>query len=134
MTTPTKHDIESEADVAQFVTLFYSRIRQDATLGPIFDGVARVNWPTHIPKITDFWTTILLGTEHYKGNPVLPHLELGRKTPIHSAHFEQWLALFIKTVDELFAGDRAEVAKMRAQSIAVVLQSKLYAEGLLHHP
>ena len=133
MTTPPKSDIESEADIAELVTLFYSRIRQDAELGPIFDDVARVNWPHHIPKIIDFWTTVLLGSERYKGNPVVPHLELGEKTPIHSVHFEQWLRLFTKTVDELFTGERAGMAKMRAQSIAVVLQSKLHGAGLLHY-
>ncbi|MFD2933491.1 group III truncated hemoglobin [Spirosoma flavum] len=81
-----------------------------------------------------FWSTVLLGAEQYKGNPFLPHLELGNKTAIHTVHFQRWLSLFNQTVDELFAGDRAEMAKIRAQSIAVALQSKLYVAGLLHHP
>lgn len=127
-----KQDIQSAADIEQLVGQFYGRVRQDALLGPIFDGVAQVDWAHHIPRLVGFWSTILLDWEQYRGNPVVPHLTLGRKTPIRLVHFERWLALFVQTVDELFAGDRAEQAKIRAQSIAVVLQSKLHAAGLLH--
>lgn len=124
-------DIETEADVARFVERFYERVRQDADLGPIFDDVARVDWPTHIPKITAFWSGLLLGTHTYRGQPMRPHLELAQKTPIRPAHFDRWLALFTQTVTELFAGERTEQAVIRAQSIATVMQSKLYVTGLL---
>lgn len=129
-----KPDIRSEADIGQLVGQFYGRVRQDTLLSPIFDGVAQVDWTHHIPRLVGFWSTILLGSEQYRANPVLPHLALGHKIVIRSAHFERWLALFTQTVDELFVGDRAEQAKIRAQSIAVVLQSKLHTAGLLHHP
>lgn len=131
---PTLHDIESEADVNRLVGQFYDRIQQDPDLGPIFNGVAQVDWAHHLPKIAGFWSTVLLGTGQYKDNPVTAHLALGQKTALHSAHFERWVGLFTQTVDELFRGERAELAKMRAQSIAVVLQTKLYGAGLLHHP
>ena len=129
-----KRDIQSEADISQLVGRFYGRVRQDMLLGPVFNDVAQVDWVHHIPRLVDFWSTILLGSGQYQGNVVLPHLALDHKTTIRSVHFEQWLALFKQTVDELFAGDRAEQAKIRAQSIAVVLQSKLHTAGLLHHP
>ncbi|MDB5242392.1 MAG: hemoglobin, partial [Spirosoma sp.] len=96
--------------------------------------VAQVDWEYHIPRLVGFWSTILLGSDQYRANPVLPHLALGHKTSIYSAHFDQWLGLFMQTVDELFVGERAEQAKIRAQSIAVVLQSKLHGAGLLNHP
>lgn len=130
----TRPDIESEADVAQLVNRFYERVRQDKDLGPIFTDVARVDWEHHIPRLVGFWSTVLLGAEQYRGNPVRPHLELAEQTALQSAHFARWLALFSETVDELFAGDRADLAKMRAQSIATVLQSKLYVAGRLDPP
>jgi len=125
------HDIVTEADITQLVGQFYDRVRRDDVLGPIFNEVAQVDWVRHIPHIATFWSTVLLGTEQYKANPIPAHLELGRKTAIRPAHFDQWLRLFTQTVDDLFSGERAELAKVRAQSIAVVLQTKLYAEGLL---
>ena len=128
-----KQDIQSEVDINQLVGQFYDRVRQDMLLGPVFNDIAQVDWVHHIPRLVDFWSTILLGSGQYHGNPVLSHLALGHKTAIRSVHFERWLALFEQTVDELFAGDRVEQAKIRAQSIAVVLQSKLHTAGLLHH-
>ena len=41
----------------------------------------------------------------------------------------RWLQLFTSTVDELFEGEKAELAKQRAMSIATVMQLKL-----LHEP
>jgi hemoglobin len=128
-----KHDIQSTTDVEELVRQFYGKVRQDVMLGPVFNVVAQVDWAHHIPRLVGFWSTVLLGSEEYKGNPVLPHLALGHKTPIGPVHFKQWLALFIQTVDELFVGERAEQAKIRAQSIAIVLQTKLHAAGLLDH-
>ena len=125
-----KQDIESEADIEKLVGQFYSLVRQDALLGPIFDDVARVDWVHHIPRLVGFWSTVLLGSEQYRSNPVPVHVALAQKTPIQSIHFERWLSLFKQTVDDLFAGERAEQAKIRAQSIAIVLQSKLYTVGL----
>lgn len=124
-------DIETPADIERLVGAFYARVRQDDQLGPIFDGVARVDWEKHLPHIATFWNTVLLGTGDYMGNPVTVHLTLGQKTLLRSAHFERWLALFIQTVDEQFVGLRAENAKIRARSIATVLQTKLYGAGLL---
>lgn len=129
-----KDDIRSTADIEELVGQFYGKVRQDALVGPIFDVVAQVDWERHIPRLVGFWSTILLGSDEYRGNPVLPHLALGHKTTIRSAHFDQWLTLFRQTVDDLFVGERAEQAKIRAQSIALVLQSKLHAAGVLHHP
>jgi hemoglobin len=40
-------------------------------------------------------------------------------------HFERWIKLFTTTVDELFEGDKAELAKQRALSIATVMQLKI---------
>lgn len=124
-------DIQTEADVAFFLERFYERVRQDPDLGHIFDEVAQVDWPTHMPRIIAFWSTILLGTYNYGGNPMRPHFELATKTPFTPAHFDQWLAYFQQTLTENFAGPRADEALMRAQSIAAVMQSRLYQMGLL---
>ncbi|KAB7733002.1 hemoglobin [Rudanella paleaurantiibacter] len=128
--TPLR-DIATEADVAFFLERFYERVRKNPDLGHIFDGVAQVNWPEHMPRITAFWTSILLGTDNYRGNPMRPHFELALKTPFTPAHFDQWLELFGQTMHECFAGECADQAMIRAQSIALVMQSRLYSMGLL---
>jgi len=124
-------DIETEADIAIFLERFYARVRQDPALGPIFDGVAQVDWPTHLPKIGRFWSGLLLGTNTYQGQPMRAHFELAQKTPIRPDHFDQWLLLFEQTLQESFAGERANEALLRARGIAAVMQSRLYQAGLL---
>lgn len=124
-------DIETEADIAFFLERFYARVRQHPELGYIFDGIARVDWDTHLPKIARFWSSLLLGTHTYEGNPMRPHLLLAQRTPIHPEHFDQWLGLFSQTLTEHFAGERTQEALLRAQSIAAVMQAKLHRLGLL---
>lgn len=124
-------DIETEADIAYFLERFYARVRQHPELGHIFDGVARVDWPAHLPRIAQFWSSLLLGTHTYEGNPMQPHLRLAGQTPIRPAHFEQWLTLFGQTLTEHFAGERTHEALLRAKAIAAVIQSKMHRLGLL---
>ena len=45
--------------------------------------------------------------------------------PLRSGHFERWLVLWRDTVDELFAGERAELAKAHAERVARAFHSRL---------
>ena len=119
--TDSRPDIASEADVQLLVDTFYAKVNHDALLDPVFNGFAQVDWPTHLPKMYDFWSSLLLGTTRYHGRPFPKHLPL----PIAAAHFQRWLALFEATVQELFAGPKAEEAKVRARSIATLFEHRL---------
>lgn len=114
----TKLDITSRKDVESLVNSFYDKVKVDSLLGPVFK---HVDWPTHLPNMYHFWTFNLLGEAGYTGNIIQKHLPL----KIQPEHFSQWLALFNETVDELFAGDKADEAKSRAYSMGVVIQVKL---------
>lgn len=105
--------LESRAQLEQLVHRFYARVRQDPLIGPVFNDVARVNWEEHLPKITDFWDTLLFGTARYRGRPFPPHVPLD----LRAEHFERWLSLFALTVDELFTGFKADEIKSRARQI-----------------
>src|SRR4051812_3569687 len=101
-------------DVKLLVDTFYLRIQADALLGPVFNGVIQDNWSAHLKKMYRFWQTVLLGEHTYFGTPFPPHAKL----PVGHEHFAAWMALFTKTVDELFAGEKAEEAKWRAGKMA----------------
>jgi hemoglobin len=119
---PTTHnDIQNRKDIELLVNSFYSKVNQDSLLSPVFNETAAVNWEKHLPIMYDFWSTMLLGDKSYRGNPFMKHIPL----PINKLHFEKWLSLFLQTVDEHFAGDVAEEAKIRARNIAGVFQFKL---------
>ena len=113
-----KNDINTRSDIEKLVNDFYGKVQNDQLLGPVF---RRVDWPHHLPVMYDFWSSILLGDQSYRGNPLQKHLPL----PIEGKHFDQWLKLFTETVNENFAGDKAEEVKMRAESIAGIFQLKL---------
>jgi truncated hemoglobin YjbI len=81
-------DIADRRDVACLVNVFYDRVRDDGLLGPIFDDVAHVNWATHLPRMYDFWESVLFGTATFKGMPLIVHRALARRTPIKPEAFD----------------------------------------------
>ena len=115
-------DLTSRADIVQLVDAFYERVRRDSLLGPIFDDVARVDWPAHLPRMYDFWETVLFGSATFKGDPLAVHRDLARLTPLTAREFDHWVDLFHRTIDDHFAGPGAHDAKLRAARIAVNLQ------------
>jgi hemoglobin len=121
----SEHDIETRADCERLVRTFYGRALQDPVIGFIFVDVAKLDLEAHVPRITSFWETILLGAQSYGGGAFRPHAELHAKVPLRAAHFEQWLSLWTSTVDELFAGDRADLAKAHALRVGRAFHQRL---------
>ena len=130
MSNSPKPDIETPADLRRLVEAFYAQITLDELLGPVFTAqIPASHWPQHLDTMTRFWTAALLGqAAGYRGNPGAKHLAL----PIGPAHFERWLLLFGETVDELFAGEKADEIKLRARRMGDMFQAKmgLMREGL----
>ena len=120
-----KRDIENRDDLIQLVNLFYERVKEDDEISIFFTDTVHVNWEQHLPKMYDFWEHVLWGTGSYYGHPMLPHFQLNDKFPLQNQHFEHWKSLFFETVDELFEGQQAENMKMRAFSIAGIMESKM---------
>jgi hemoglobin len=120
-------DIEDRADCERLVRAFYGRALTDPLIGWIFVDVAKLDVEEHVPVITSFWETMLLGTRTYTGGAFAPHAALNAKVPLRSGHFERWLVLWGSTVDELFAGERAELAKAHAQRVARAFLQRLEA-------
>jgi hemoglobin len=119
------HDIESRADCERLVRAFYGRALEDPIIGFIFVDVAQLDLETHVPRIASFWETILLGARSYGGGAFRPHAELHVKVRLREGHFAQWLNLWTRTVDELFAGERAELAKAHAHRVAQAFLRRL---------
>lgn len=72
------------------MTRFYAKVRQDPTLGPIFNGHIN-DWPEHEAKIAGFWRGAILFERSYNGNPMQAHMMAG---DVRAHHFDGWLALF----------------------------------------
>jgi len=120
--TATGHDITTRADIERLVDTFYERVRADEILAPIFDDVAHTDWERHLPKMYDFWETVLFGAPAYRGQPIGIHVELATRVALGQREFGRWLALFADTVDAAFLGPQADETKRRAHRIANVMQ------------
>jgi hemoglobin len=119
-----KTDIRNRKDIEKLVNVFYEIVKNDATIGYLFNDVARVNWELHLPKMHDFWENILFYTGNYEGNPMAKHKELHEKSTMTKAHFQHWIDLFNKTVNYHFEGPKAEEIKNRAMNIATAMMYK----------
>lgn len=115
-------DIANKADIKLFVDSFYGKVRIDALLFPVFAAnIPDAAWPAHLERMYNFWNAILFAEKGFEGNPMQKHFRL----PINKNHFQQWLILFHQTIDEHFAGAKADEAKKRAHSIAQIMQYKI---------
>ena len=120
-----KPEITTRQDISDLVERFYTRVREDEIIGPIFRDQENFSWDTHIPVMVNFWSNILLDDASYQGNPMLKHIELNRKTPLTQLHFQRWKELFFSTLDELFIGDRVNEAKKRVNAMEILMLMKI---------
>jgi hemoglobin len=118
-------DIETRADCERLVRAFYGQALHDPIIGFIFTDVAKLDLEAHVPQITSFWETILLGAQSYSGGVFGKHAELHGKVGLREGHFERWLQLWFGTVDALFAGERANLAKVHALRVGQAFIQRL---------
>lgn len=121
-----KKDIESREDIELLVKTFYNRLLADDKINYFFNDVAQTNWETHFPKMYDFWETNLLFKQLYKGNPLKSHIEVDEQSNFEQKHFGYWLQHWFNTVDELFEGEKAVLAKERARKMSHTIFMRIF--------
>jgi hemoglobin len=103
--------------IRRLVHAFYSRVRADGVLRPIFD--ARISdWEPHLARMCAFWSFVTLMTGRYHGRPMQAHAPLS----VDAGHFDRWLALFMATAQEVCPASAAEYLVEKARIIAESLQ------------
>jgi hemoglobin len=110
--------IETILDVEFLVSTFYKKVMSDELLAPKFTNI---NFEHHLPRIVAFWNMVLLDGTGYTTNVFDKHVHL----QIDERHFKQWLHYFHATVDEYFEGEKANLAKQRADVLGYTFQTKL---------
>ena len=117
-----KRDIETREDLEKLLANFYKVAVQDAEIGHHF---ADLDLEGHLPVIVNFWEKVLFGKQIYFNNPLQVHQQLNKKFPLKLEHFRRWVEIFTATVDQLFSGETAENAKLRARMIAHSLNHRI---------
>jgi hemoglobin len=106
---------EIEAGLPALLERFYARVRADQDLGPVFDDAVE-DWEQHLRVLADFWSSVMLASGRYKGNPMQVHLRHGAR--ISSEMFGRWLALWTATTDEMMSPAVAAAMQAKAARIA----------------
>ena len=119
----TKFNSVSEYSIRLLVDAFYAKVRLDPELAPIFARAIPGDWQPHLTKMYAFWSSVMLTTGRYKGNPVGKHLVIPGIQPYL---FERWLALFDETCRELFEDGVSEELRGKAVAIAESLKFALF--------
>lgn len=109
----------SEAAIQTMVHRFYGLVWSDPTLGPVFRSRLDHKRQAHLDHMCDFWSSILLGSREFVGNPMEAHRSIPEIT---SGHFDRWLELFRATVDEVFDVPTAENIFLRATHMRTALE------------
>lgn len=112
-----------EAGLRQLVDAFYTRVRADEELGPIFNDAIH-DWPEHLGKLAAFWSSVMLTSGRYKGQPVPAHMK--HRSRITPALFSRWLGLWNRTTEELMAPEAAAALQAKAARIAESLQLAMF--------
>ena len=113
-----------EAYISVLVDTFYASIREHETLGPIFNEKIGEEWDDHLIKLKAFWSSVALNSGTYSGRPVPAHIQL---TEVRPPHFEEWLGLFKKTLEETAPSPAAVLYFYeRAERIAKSLQLAMF--------
>ena len=120
---PLDHPDIDRDFIGRLVRQFYSRVRANDRLGPIFAAVIRDDWEPHLEKMTDFWCAVILKNGAYSGRPVPAHLKLKQ---VREDDFDIWLSLFRQTADELCEPAVADVFVERAERIARSLKLAMF--------
>jgi hemoglobin len=120
-----KKDIANREDLLLLVKSFYEKLLGDPSISYIFTDVAKLDLEAHLPILVDFWDMVLFQSDTYQKNALQLHMHLHKQSPLTAEHFNTWLNYFNNTIDELYEGRIALLAKQRAKSIATVMQIKI---------
>ncbi|MCJ8143308.1 DUF1971 domain-containing protein [Ancylobacter sp. A5.8] len=120
-----------DAVIARLLALFYQRVRQDRHLGPVFEGIV-ADWDEHLVRLEEFWSSVMLTSGRYKGNPVAMHVM--HAAGIRPFMFERWLAIWRQTTDEMLAPAVARQMQVKAARIAERLSLAMHGPKAVPAP
>jgi hemoglobin len=110
-------------EIQKIVYGFYTKVREDELLGPVFENEMSEDWDGHLIKMCNFWTAVMFGKSAYKGNPLEVHRRIAN---LSRAHFEHWLLVFKATLSEVRPSlEHIDAFYGRASNMARVMSGAL---------
>lgn len=125
-----KPDVTTRAQLETMLAHFYEQALQDEVIGFFFTRVVPLEMEKHLPVITDFWESVVLGTRGYGKNVMAMHQHIHQLSAIRKEHLDRWVQLFTASIDSHFEGPNATLMTQRARSIATMMNLKLNHAGV----
>ena len=116
-----------DALISSIIKAFYDRVRLDPVLGPVFNEAVD-DWPDHLDRLEDFWSSMLSSSGRYKGNPVAVHKM--HASIMQPAMLARWLELWILTTDQLAPRETAFIMQAKARRIGERLMYAVHGPSL----
>ena len=117
------HPTITQDQISRLVDEFYDRVFADARLGPIFLKHIGEDRSAHMRTMKQFWSSVLLKTRSYSGQPVPVHLKLSE---VRREDFAIWLGYFRETATVIFEPEAAAVVIASAERIAESLKLAMF--------
>jgi hemoglobin len=105
----------NELMIKTLVHSFYTKVRNDPFIGPIFHEKIGDDWDKHLAIMCDFWSSVALSSNRYKGTPMIKHINL---PGLNKEHFRRWLSLFEENAHNVCSKEIAEFFIDKAKRIA----------------
>jgi len=117
-------DSVTEESISLLIDSFYAKVRRDPVLGQVFDAaIASDEWAEHLATMQRFWSSVMLTSGKYSGNPVAVHRAV---LGLERSMFPRWLQLFKQTAHELFTPETASLFIGKAHRIAASLELAVF--------
>lgn len=120
----------TEAGIHELVHTFYARVREDDLLAPVFEARLSERWTEHLERMVDFWSSVLLASGRFRGNPRARHHAIDEMRP---EHFDRWLELFEEVLSEVFPEHVAQDVLWRARRMRLVLERPESSDATTEH-
>jgi hemoglobin len=118
-------DIKKAKDIHRVVSSFFKKVKKDKLLSPYFADKTKADWEVFLPLMNSFWENALFYSGGYHGNPMQRHTEMNAIRAFSPEHYTRWTDLLIESIDEKYAGEKAELMKERARNISTIMQVKI---------
>jgi hemoglobin len=118
-------DIHKPKDIQRVINAFFRKVKKDKLLAPFFADKTKADWDAFLPVMYSFWENALFYSGNYMGNPMQRHSEMNETHAFAAEHYARWLELFAASIDERYAGEKAELMKERSRNISVIMQVKM---------
>ena len=122
-----KKVIEDQMDIYLLIDSFYEKVLQHEELAYFFKHAVG-NWPVHKQAFVRYWSKQILFTDSYPDSPLQAHIQIDQMydNNFRKEHFEEWSRLWCDTVDALFTGDKADLAKESGSNMAKNIYLKMF--------